>query len=233
MPYLRGAFVMFMPVLGVSTPNVIVFQYNPETLTHAWTQAQTAAAESANPVAVRTMPSETFSFELALDANESIADGGVGGAVAQAAGIGPRLAALEMLQYPTGVDALGGLVRTVSASLGSGPVSLGGGGDTGKRSVPLHRLPVVIFVWGPGRIAPIRVTGLTITERLYDDRLNPTQARAQISIRVLTRNEVAHLDGAAKTVANAALSYSESLRQAGAVANLGNAAESITGMLPV
>jgi hypothetical protein len=233
MPYLRGAFVMFMPVLGFSTPNVVVFQYNPETLTHAWTQAQTPSAESASPLAVKAMPSETFSFELALDANESIADGGVAGVLAQVVGLGPRLAALELLQYPTGVDALGGLVSTVSASLGFGALSFGGGGDKGKRPVPLIRLPIVIFVWGPGRIAPIRVTGLTITERLYDGRLNPTQARAQVSIRVLTRNEVAHLDGTAKTVANAALTYSESLRQASAVANLGNSAESIIGMLPV
>jgi len=36
--------------------------------------------------------------------------------------------------------------------------------------------PTVLFVWGPGRILPVRVTGLSITEKLYDEFLNPTHA---------------------------------------------------------
>ena len=36
---LKGALVEFMPTfLPVPLPNVIVFQYNPETMTHTWTQ---------------------------------------------------------------------------------------------------------------------------------------------------------------------------------------------------
>ena len=36
---LKGALVEFMPTfLPVPVPNVIVFQYNPETMTHTWTQ---------------------------------------------------------------------------------------------------------------------------------------------------------------------------------------------------
>jgi hypothetical protein len=174
------------------------------------------------------MPGESFSFELAMDAQESVASGGVSGVIAETVGLGPRLAALEMLQYPTGTDALGGLVSTVSASIG---LPLGGGAD--KRPVPEHQLPTVLFVWGPARVAPVRVTALTITERLHDARLNPIQARATVAIRVLTSQEVEALSGPLKPVARAAFGYSESLRQAGAVANLGDAAESIMGMLPV
>ena len=229
MPHLRGAFVMFIPVLGLPTPNVVVFQFNPETVTHTWTPAQTPPdVPGANPLAARTMPSESFSFELAMDAQESIAGGGVSGALAQTVGLAPRLAALEMLQYPTGSDPLGGLLSTVSAGLG---LPFGGGGD--KKKVPEQQLPTVLFVWGPGRVVPVRVTALTITERLHDARLNAIQARATVAIRVLNSKEVAALSGPLRGVARAAFTYSQSLRQAGAVANLGDARETIIGMLPV
>ena len=36
---MKGALVEFMPTfLPIPVPNVIVFQYNPETMTHTWTQ---------------------------------------------------------------------------------------------------------------------------------------------------------------------------------------------------
>ena len=56
-------------------------------------------------------------------------------------------------------------------------------------------VPVTLFVWGPGRIVPVRVTDLTITEQLYNPSLNPIHAEAQLSLRVLTPAE---LDGAAR-----------------------------------
>ena len=38
---LKGALVEFMPTfLPIPLPNVIVFQYNPETMTHTWTQPE-------------------------------------------------------------------------------------------------------------------------------------------------------------------------------------------------
>ena len=52
-------------------------------------------------------------------------------------------------------------------------------------------MPTVLFVWGPGRIVPVRVTNLTITEKLYDALLlNPIHAEATIEIQVLTPEEV-------------------------------------------
>ena len=38
--YLRGALVEFMPTGLIPIPNIIVFQYNPETMTHTWTQPE-------------------------------------------------------------------------------------------------------------------------------------------------------------------------------------------------
>src|SRR5687768_13913688 len=95
---LRGAFVQFMPTFLVPLPNVIVFQYNPETMTHSWTPAaasEEASREGGNTLAVKGVPGESFSFKLVLDASQSIADGGASGALASVSGVYTRLAALE------------------------------------------------------------------------------------------------------------------------------------------
>ena len=39
--YLRGALIEFSETFPLPIPNVIIFQYNPETMTHAWTPATT------------------------------------------------------------------------------------------------------------------------------------------------------------------------------------------------
>jgi hypothetical protein len=80
----------------------------------------------------------------------------------------------------------------------------------------------------------VRVASLTITEKLYDPNLlNPTHAEAQIQLKVLTKEELAYVGGPLGVVAKAASAYSEKLREALAIANLANAAQSIIGMLPV
>ncbi len=47
MAYLRGALIEFTESFPLPIPNVILFQYNPETMTHTWTPAQDVAAERA------------------------------------------------------------------------------------------------------------------------------------------------------------------------------------------
>ena len=45
MTLLKGALVSFMPTfLPIPLPNVTVFQYNPESLTHTWSQPDTGAS---------------------------------------------------------------------------------------------------------------------------------------------------------------------------------------------
>lgn len=232
--YLRGALVEFMPTGLVPIPNVIIFQYNPETMTHAWTQPEAPDAgpnqTQTNPLAVKGNPGESFSFTLALDADDSIADGLQPAAdLALVSGVYSRLAALEMLLYPAGATT-GGLLGTVTAGIGK--LFGASGGDT-ERQVPANKINIVLFVWGPGRIVPVRVTGLTATERIYDRLLNPTHAEVQLQLRVLTDDELKHDTDTLAKVARAANTYSQGLRQSLAVANLANAADSITGMIPI
>jgi len=230
---LKGALVEFMPTfLPVPVPNVIVFQYNPETMTHSWTQpmpATRAGSEASNPLAVGGTPGEAFSFTIAMDARDEIADGRApAAALAAASGVYGRLAALEMLLYPTG-PARPGLTGTVTAAVAS---ALSGAVAGPVRTVPQSVLPMTLFIWGPGRIVPVRVTDLVVTEQLFDAALSPVHAEAQLTLRVLTPAELAAGGGVLGRLATVAYNYTLSLRQALAVANLANASESVIGMIP-
>jgi hypothetical protein len=97
--------------------------------------------------------------------------------------------------------------------------------------VPEAQVPTVLFVWGPGRILPVRVSDLKITERLYDPFLNPTHAEAQVTLKVITRDELVYLTGPLKEIAQGAYKYSQGLREALAIANLANSVESVVGMV--
>lgn len=239
--FIKGALVEFMPTILVPVPNVIVFQFNPETIRHSWTQAQSASAQGmegeGNPLAVRGMPGESFSFTIVMDSDDEIAEGSpVGAALAKATGLYSRIAALEMLMYPTAAGGPGVLLGAVSASvsIGSAGISIGASASASvARNVPVSQVPTVLFIWGPGRVVPVRVTSLSINEKLYDALLNPKSAEAQLELRVLTPEELASVTGPLAGVAKAAYAYSQGLRQTLAVANLANAAESIIGMIPV
>lgn len=231
---LKGALVSFSPTfLPLPIPNVIIFQYNPETMTHTWAQPEAASSsgtETSNPLAVQGMPGEEFSFTIAMNSDEEIADSTLTSGLAKLSGLYSRLAALEMLLYPTGTS--NALVGAVTAAIGS---ALGGGSSGPTRTVPQSVIPVTLFIWGPGRIVPVRLTTLTVTEKLYDSALNPTYAEAQVSLRVLTPAELvaASTDNdVLGSLATVAYTYTLTLRQTLAVANLANAAESIIGMIP-
>jgi len=204
-------------------------------MTHSWTQPEAVAPAAAgqpptNPLAVKGFPGEQFSFTIAMDAADTIADGAVSATLAEVSGVYTRLAALEMLMFPSSATQ-SGLLGTVTAAIGSAFGAGGGGGV--KRQVPANTMPTVLFVWGPGRIVPVRVTSLTITEKLYDGLLNPTHAEAQLGLRVLTTEELKASADTLAVVARAAYDYSMGLRQVLAVANLINSAESVIGMLPL
>ena len=226
---LKSAFIQFTETFPLPVPNVILFQYNPETVTHSWTPATTTRHSSqaaGNPLAISGQPQESFSFTLMMDADDAIADGDpVQSASASATGVYPRLAALEMLLFPTAAKGAG-LIGTVSSALGI----------TGKASktVPARTLPVIFWVHGPGRILTVRVASLTVTEKLYDsDLLNPTHVEAQITLNVLTEDELKYVRGSLGKVARGASAYTQRLRQTLALANLENDVSAIIGMLPV
>lgn len=238
---LKGALISFMPSPGLglpSLPNVIIFQINPETITHGWTepsapqQGQDAKIKY-SPLAVAGVPGESFSFTLMLDSDEQQADVAtdpVGAGLAIVSGVYTRLAALELLQFPANPPSsslIGGVSAAASAA-GAGQSA----SDSQSTQVPIGEVPVVLFIWGPMRIVPVRVTALSVTEKLFDSLLNPTHVEAQLTLTVLTPDELAAIQSPMAGIANTAYSYTQGLRAAQAMANLGESAANILGMIP-
>jgi hypothetical protein len=247
--FLRGALVSYAPSFGVPAPNVIVFQFNPETITHELHQATSAGGAGAgtgakgsfggDPLASSGLPPETFSFTLVMNADSDL-PGVAADPLAATSGIYSRLAALEMLLFPATSSTASGLAASVSSSLSSGSgggsgAAIAGGSSNSGSSVPIAQVPTVLFVWGAGRIVPVRVASLNISEKLYDAALNPTYAEAQIHLTVLTPQDLKDLgtDPIAQ-LGIVAYQYTQTLRQSLALANLANAAQaqSIIGMIP-
>ena len=209
--YLRGAFIWFARQFIRAVPNVIVFQYNPETMTHNWTQ-QGGHTTTTHPFAVAGEPEETFSFSLSMDARDVVADGSRPAAdLAADSGLYTRLAALEMLQYPVAFE----------EKTPGNPCDV-----TGMET------PTVLFAFGINRIVPVRVTSLAITEKLYDPLLNPLHAEATITLSVLTGEEVKTLSAPMKQIAQAAHEHAKVQRQGLAAKNLANAADGVITMVP-
>jgi hypothetical protein len=231
----KGALAALTQTFLVPLPNVTVFQFNPESLTHTWTQpdrgAETGAkrgTEASNPFAVAGLPGESFSFTAIFDSNQDIEDSvPYSSQLADVSGVYTRLAALEMLLYPVGGNAMSKLLGQTSAALG-----LSSSKTSTKRQVPASSVPVVLFVWGPYRIVPVRVTGLTIVEKLYDATLNPTHAEVQVALRVLTPAELSSARDTDKLarLATVAYTYTLGLRQVGAAANVGNSITDLARM---
>jgi hypothetical protein len=237
----KGALISFLPSSAIgapSSPNIIVFQFNPETITHAWTEAAAAPPPTdtkirVNPLAVTGVPGESFSFTLMLDSDQQIADTNrdpVGATLAQANGVYTRLAALELLQFPTPLpdQNLTGQVSAANSAAAQGTSAAA----AAPQQVPLSQVPIVLFVWGPSRIVPVRVTAFSVTEKLFDVSLNPTHAEAQITINVLTPDELAAVKGPMAGVANTAYSFTQNARMQQAQRNLSEATPATLGMLP-
>src|SRR5262249_38669040 len=156
--------------------NVIPFQYNPEKLSHSFRTWDPSNIDQAHrgaqaPTVQPFDPQETFDLTLELDATNDLEDNNE---VAKAVGVADRLAALKKLTLAS-EGVIGDIVADVLALVGK----------AAKQAVR-PTVPVVLFVWGPGRILPVRVKNLTVEETLFSPSLRPIQARVALSLEVLT-----------------------------------------------
>jgi hypothetical protein len=166
----KGALVgidLFNPI-----PSVIVFQYNPETVTRTL-QAQASGDGRARSEAMRLKgaPIETIKVDVEIDASDQLAKGTP---VTAELGLHPQLAALELLLYPSS-----SLVIANTALLAVGTIEI----------VPPVG-PFTLLVWGMQRVLPVRLTEFSITEELHDAKLNPIRAKVSLGLRVLTYNDL-------------------------------------------
>lgn len=167
---LKGALVT--AELG-ALPAVIAFQYNPATLTRSLEPQMMGAGSGAAPEAMRIKgaPNETITVEVEVDAADQLERGALG---AVTSGVYPQLAALEMLVYPPSA-----LVITNAALLAAGTIEV---------APPMA--PLTLFIWGPRRVLPVRVSSFSVTEESFDPNLSPTRAKVSLGLRVLSYNDL-------------------------------------------
>ncbi len=228
---LKGALVEFSERFVGPVPNVIIFQYNPASLTRTlavWDPSgrdgegednpgtPPAAAATAQPAD----PPETFTLTLELDATDELE---TGDPIATLTGVADRLAALELLLYPEEDSLLDDLMGAVSSVLGG----------AAAEPVPRGRVPVTLFVWGPGRIVPVRLTSFQVEEQAFLPTLYPIRATATVGLKVLTPSDFPTTGRTfTEDLAVTAFNFTRTQKRGLAAANLANSVDSILGMLP-
>ncbi|MBN1323494.1 MAG: hypothetical protein JW986_05770 [Methanotrichaceae archaeon] len=167
---LKGAIIgidIFNPLASL-----IVFQYNPDTMTRTL-QPQTAGegGDRSEALRLKGAPIETIKLDIEIDAADQLEKVDSN---AICMGISPQLSALEMLVYPKSA-----LVIANTALLAAGTLEI----------IP-PVAPLTLFIWGPNRVVPVKVSDFSITEEAYDVNLNPLRAKVSLGLRVLSYNDL-------------------------------------------
>jgi hypothetical protein len=154
-------------------PQVVPFQYNPDTMTRSL-QAQNIGGEGsrAEPYRLKGPPIETISIDVEFDATDQLEHPDKN-PIAASMGIYPQLSALEIMLYPKSALVI---ANTVLAALGTIEI------------IP-PMAPFTVFIWGAKRVLPVRLTDFRITEEAYDTSLNPIRAKVSLGMRVMTYDD--------------------------------------------
>ncbi len=150
--------------------------------------------------------------------------GGAVSAIPRVFGIGPQLAALEKMAYPT-AGLFSGLIGAAIDAVGDA-LGLGGADDGPTRAVPRQPAPRILFIWGPSRLVPVQIRSMVITEQKYDPLLNPVQAEVRIGLAI--PNAVPGSD----KIGQGAMAYTSAVKDAQAILNLAKAVELAIDVIP-
>jgi hypothetical protein len=172
----KGAIVGLDPYNPVAS--VIIFQYNPETLTRTITpsvasptRGQGGQADQGEALRLKGPPGETISFTIEVDATDQLEQAAP---TATAFGVYPTLASLEMLLYPKSALVISNQVLSAAGII----------------EIIAPEAPLTVFVWGAKRVLPVRLSSLTITEEEFDPNLNPIRAKASVGLTVLSYQDL-------------------------------------------
>lgn len=170
---LKGGLVALDPANPLAS--VIIFQYNPETLTRTLTPqtagGQGGAGAPGAPPRLAGPPQETIRLEAVIDATDQLEKGQPPATVV---GIYPQLAALEMMLYPKAARVLANEVLL----------------QAGMIEVVPPEAPLTVLVWNPARVLPVRVAWFSISEEMFDPALNPIRAKVTLEVRVLNYRDL-------------------------------------------
>ena len=169
---LKGGIALLDPVNG-TVQQILPLQYNPDTLTRSLKIKGVGADSGDHIEALRLTgpPTETIKVEAEIDATDNLE---VGDDQTTQTGLHTALATLEMMVYPSSAHLL---ANNADASLGTLEI------------VPLET-SLTVFIFGPRRIVPVRITEFSITEEAFDPNLNPIRAKLSLGLTVLTVDDL-------------------------------------------
>src|SRR5215216_2161071 len=136
----KGAIIGLDPVNPLAS--VIVFQYNPDTLTRRLDARSTGGGDTndrSEAFRLTGPPKETITLSMEVDAADQLE---AVNPLAVAFGVYPALSALEMLLYPKSATVI---ANTALA-------------QAGNLEIIPPEAPMTLFVWGAQRVLPVRLT---------------------------------------------------------------------------
>lgn len=221
MTLLRGALIEYGTDLIGPIPNVVIFQFNPESLARTLQiPPRPTGATQRETTQAGEKTFEKISFKAHFSAANMLDEGKV---LAEMFGIGPQLAALEKMVLPS--SKLAGLIGAAIDAIGA---ALGGGGTAPAQPIPREKYPRILFIWGLTRVLPVTIDSMSITELEYDSILNPLRAEVDIALSVISVDDCSD-----DVLAKGALEYSTIAKEAMAIANLANTAGQIVELIPL
>lgn len=116
-------------------------------------------------------PRESLSFEAIMDATDAL-DEGSGAELTD--GLGPRLAALELLIAPSSQE----LIDADKLA------------DEGALELLPAPPALTLLIWNANRVSAVRLRDLSIEEDLFDHNMNPLRARLQMTVEVLSSDDL-------------------------------------------
>jgi hypothetical protein len=222
MPYLlRGALIEYGTDLIGPIPNIVIFQFNPESLTRSLrVPARPTGPTQRENTQAGDQTTESISFKAHFSAADQLKDDKF---LARAFGIGPQLSALEKMVNPSAKIAglIGAALDAIGDALGTA------GGDAPTQPVPREQYPRILFIWGLTRVLPVTIDSLSINEVEYDPLLNPIRAEVDLALTVNTVDSCSD-----DRLAKGALEYTTIAKEAQAIANLANTAGQIVELIP-
>ena len=222
MTLLRGALIEYGTDLIGPIPNVVIFQFNPESLSRTLQiPARPTGATQRETTQAGDKTFEKITLKAHFSAANMLDEGKV---LAELFGIGPQLAALEKMVLPS--SKIAGLIGAAIDAIGD---ALGGGGnDAPAQPIPREKYPRILFIWGLTRVLPVTIDAMSISELEYDSILNPLRAEVDLTLSVITVDDCSD-----DILAKGALEYTTIAKEAQAVANLANTAEQVVELIPL
>jgi Contractile injection system tube protein len=171
-PRLQKGAILLVDPESAAVIRRVALQYNPDQISRSLQiAAEGGEAGRSGPIRSRVPPVETIKLEAEVDATDPMETAAPG---APNLGVGPQIAALETLVYPSTTD-----LRALDVLSRSGTLEI---------AAPDPAL--TLFAWNAQRLVPVRITELSITEEAFTPDLQPIRAKVSLTMRVLSVHDL-------------------------------------------